>query len=476
MERKINEECGIFGIFGEAKHSHQTARTVYYALYALQHRGQQSCGISIGNREKKVVVCHKDLGLVSEVFDGSILDTLDGDMAVGHTRYASADKNTRDNAQPLSINYNKGTLSIVLNGAIANAPELRRILEKQGAIFQSTGDTEVIACLISRERLVSKSIEEAVSRVVPLLKGAFSMLVMSPQKLIAVRDPYGIRPLCIGRVGSATVFASESCAISAVGGKFLRDLDPGEIVLVTDDGIESIRDHCGGNQAMCIFEHIYFARPDSIIDGQSVYESRLEAGRILAEASPVDADIVIGVPDSGLIAAMGYAEKSGIPYREGLIRNRYIGRTFIQPRQGERAQSVMIKLGPIEANVKGKRVVMVDDSIVRGTTINQLVELLRYAGAAEVHIRISSPEFLWPCYFGTDIPSRDRLALVKYTKDEFCKKIGADSLEFLPLDRVTDVAKNSKVKFCDACFSGKYPFDVTEDLAQKDFEYNIEKR
>lgn len=466
---KPREECGIFGIVGSDKQ--ETSHMVYYGLYALQHRGQESCGIAIGDRKAKRVTNKKALGLVGDVFDGATLDKLEGDMAIGHTRYSTTGKNTLANAQPLTINYIKGSLSIAHNGNISNAAELRAQLERTGAIFQSTSDTEVIAFMLARERLSSGSIEEAISKVLPQLKGSFALLIMSPQKLIAVRDPYGIRPLCMGKRGDATVFASESCAINAIGGEFVRDVKPGEIIIARETGeVECREEHCGGPSALCIFEHIYFARPDSVIDEQSVYEARLEAGRILARVHPADADIVIGVPDSGVVAAIGYSEQSGLPYREGLLRNRYIGRTFIQPTQGQRMESVSIKLNPIVPNVKGKRIVMIDDSIVRGTTMAPVVAMLRRAGAKEIHIRICSPEFLYPCYFGTDIPSRDQLAAVKYTKKELCERLGADSLEFLPLDKVHDIARHSNVKFCDACFSGNYPFEVPSEGDKNEFE------
>ncbi|MDR1117373.1 MAG: amidophosphoribosyltransferase [Oscillospiraceae bacterium] len=466
--RKLGEECGVFGIFKSDVLN--TSKTVYYALYALQHRGQESCGISISSRKEKSVYCYKDLGLVSEVFNKLTLSQLEGDMAIGHVRYSTTGANTRENAQPLTIKYVKGTLSIAHNGNISNAAELRSELECQGAIFQSTNDTEVIAFLLARERLHSASIDEALRKVLPKLKGSFALLVMSPQKLLAARDPYGFRPLCIGKKDGAYMFASESCALDAVGAEFIRDVRPGEIVCVRESGLESFTEHCREDSALCVFEHIYFARPDSVIDGQSVYLARKEAGKLLAKACPADADIVFGVPDSGLAAAVGYAEQSGLPYVDGLMKNRYIGRTFIQPEQDMREESVSIKLNVLTCNVKGKRVVMVDDSIVRGTNILKIVTMMKNAGAAEVHVRISCPEFLWPCYFGTDVPDREHLASVINTRDELVAKIGADSLGFLPLDMVHSIAKDSTLKFCDACFSGKYPIDVPVSREKLEFE------
>ena len=457
-----HEECGVFGIFN--RDGYDTSKTVYHALYSLQHRGQESCGIAVGDREAKKTSAYKDLGLVGDVFDDSQLADLKGDMAIGHVRYSTTGGNNRVNAQPLSIRYVKGTLSIAHNGNISNASKLRRELEMNGAVFQSTSDTEVIAFLLAQERLKSKSIEEAVYKIIPRLEGAFSLLVMSPQKLIAVRDPLGIRPLCAGMLGESEVYSSETCALDAIGARSVGDILPGEIRVVDKNGVRRITDYCGRKPAFCIFEHIYFARPDSIIDGQSVYEARLEAGRILAEEEPAEADLVIGVPDSAIIAALGYAEKSGIPYGEGLVKNRYIGRTFIQPDQSTRERSVSIKLNALSSNLSGKRVVMIDDSIVRGTTMRHLVELLRKAGAIEVHVRVSSPPFLWPCYFGTDVPDRDQLACNQYTIDELRERIGADSLGFLPLRRVTEIAKQSTSGFCDACFSGSYPYEVPESV------------
>ncbi len=471
QNNKLKEECGLFGIYD--RHGYDCAHMMYFALYALQHRGQESCGMAVNDDNN--IFCHKDLGLVQDVFSEFILSKIKGNIAMGHVRYSASGENTRENAQPLVSKYVKGTLTVAHNGNIINASELRRMLENQGAIFQTTNDAEVIAYLIARERLSASSIEEAVSRIVPKLKGAFSLLVMSPRKLIAVRDPYGFRPLAMGRLADDTVvFSSETCAFEAVGAEFVRDIKPGEIVVAGVDGVSSVTDHCSDKSALCIFEHIYFARPDSVIDGQSVYEARKEAGRKLARQQPVEADMVFGVPDSGLCAAIGYAEESGIPYGDGLIKNRYIGRTFIQPSQSMREQSVNIKLNVLKTSIEGKRVVMVDDSIVRGTTLRNIIAMLKKAGAKEVHVRVSSPPFLWPCYFGTDIPDRSQLIACNFTIDEIREKIGADTLEFLSLEGISDIAKNSNLKFCDACFSGKYPFEVpiTEELKKSEGSKN----
>ena len=458
---QIHEECGVFGIFNREAESVDTARCVYYALYALQHRGQEACGIAVN--DGNLISLYKDLGLVHEVFDEKILSGMKGSIAIGHARYSTTGGNNRRNIQPLGVDYIKGSLVIAHNGNVSNAALLRQELEQQGAVFQCTSDTEVIAFLIAKERLTANSVEEAVARVAPRLEGSFSLLVMSPKKLIALRDPKGMRPLCMGHLGKSTVFASESCALDSIGASFDRDVRPGELIVVDESGervMESGINPDASKCALCVFEHIYFARPDSVIDGQSVYQARLEAGRILARSHPVQADLVIGVPDSGLAAAIGFAQESGIPYGEGLVKNRYIGRTFIQPTQNGRESAVSIKLSALRRSVEGKRVVMIDDSIVRGTTMRQIVDLLKKAGATEVHVRISAPEFLWPCYYGTDIDDRSQLASVKFTHEELTERIGADSLGFLPLAQVKEIAKDSKLNFCTACFSGDYPYPV----------------
>lgn len=452
----IHEECGLFGI--SDPHG-DCARTTYYGLYALQHRGQEACGIATINQ--RVLSFHKDVGLVGDVFHPDVLDRLNGTMAVGHVRYATTGGGQRENAQPLTLKYVKGTLAVAHNGNLVNTAELRTFFEYRGAIFQTTTDSELIAYAIAQERLRCASAEEAVCRAVKGLRGAFSLLVMSPQKLIAVRDPWGFRPLCMGRRGDAVIFASESCALHAVGAQFERELDPGEIVVVEGTQVRSIRENCQGSSShMCIFEYIYFARPDSVLCGQSVHLARRNAGRLLAREFPVEADVVIGAPDSGLDAAMGFAEESGIPYGVGLVKNRYIGRTFITPGQESREQAVRIKLGSLASCVAGKRVVMVDDSIVRGTTSKQIVSLLQEAGATEVHMYSSAPPFIAPCYFGTDIPDRDALIACNYTQEEMREMIGADSLHFLSLEALHQIAPQADCGFCDGCFTGTYPIEV----------------
>ena len=452
----IHEECGVFGVLDPAG---DCARTTYYGLFALQHRGQEACGIAtIQDRE---LAFHKDLGLVGEVFSPEILDRLGGTMAVGHVRYATTGGSRRENAQPLTLKYVKGTLAVAHNGNLVNAGQLRTAFEYRGAIFQTTTDSELIAYAIAQERLRCPSAEEAVCQALKGLRGAFSLIVMSPQKLIAARDPWGFRPLCMGRRGDAVIFASETCALTAVGATFERELEPGEIVVASRDGVRSIRENCAAASShMCIFEYIYFARPDSVLCGQSVHQARRNAGRLLAQACPVEADVVIGVPDSGLDAAMGYAEASGIPYGVGLVKNRYIGRTFITPGQESREQAVRIKLGALASCVAGRRVVMIDDSIVRGTTSRQIVSLLREAGATAVHMRSSAPPFIAPCYFGTDIPDRKNLIACHHSVEEIRDMIGADSLGFLSLEGLRKIAPQASCGFCDGCFTGNYPVCV----------------
>ena len=452
---ELHEECGVFGVYDPAG---DCARTAYYGLYALQHRGQEACGIAaINDREMSY---HKDAGLVGEVFHEAVLDRLNGTMAVGHVRYSTTGGTRRENAQPLTLRYVKGTLALAHNGNLLHADQLRARFEYQGAIFQTTSDSELIAYAIAQARLRCPSVEEAVRRALAGLRGAWSLIVMSPRKLVAARDPWGFRPLCMGRRGEVVVFASESCALDAVGARFERELGPGEIVAVEDGQVRTVQPSPAGGGHLCIFEYIYFARPDSTICGQSVHQARLRAGRFLAQEHPAEADVVIGVPDSGLDAALGYAEESGIPYGVGLVKNRYIGRTFITPGQGRREQAVRIKLGALRSCVKGKRVVLVDDSIVRGTTSRQIVSLLREVGAAEVHLRSSAPPFIAPCYFGTDIPDEDELIACRCSVEEIRARTGADSLGFLSLNALKRVAPDAACGFCNGCFTGKYPMPL----------------
>ncbi|MCR5652781.1 MAG: amidophosphoribosyltransferase [Ruminococcus sp.] len=454
----LHEECGVFGIYSDG--SVNPAYACYNGLLALQHRGQESCGIAVSDRG--VMNYHKDMGLVTEVFNNSILESLNGQTAVSHVRYSTAGGSVLENAQPLVMRYVKGTLAVAHNGNLTNAIEIRRELEKRGAIFQTTIDSEVICYVIARERLNCNSAEEAVIRAVKKLEGAYSLLVMSPTKLIAARDPHGFRPLCMGRINESIVFASESAALDACGAEFIRDIEPGEIIVVDKNGVRSNKPEKKCNKSLCVFEYIYFARTDSCIDGLSVYETRKQAGRILAREFPVDADLVIGVPESGIDAAIGYSEESGIPYEKAIVKNGYIGRTFIKPTQKDRMNSVRIKLNPILDTIKGKRVVVIDDSIVRGTTVDRITNMLRNAGAKEVHMRISSPPFLWPCYYGTDVPSREELIAVNHTVDEICKLSGADTLGYLPARCLDEMLGGNFKGYCDACFTGLYPAPITK--------------
>ena len=470
---QLHEECGVFGLYRPVS-SPDTAACAYHALYALQHRGQESAGIALN--DDGVITCHKDVGLVSEVFPPEALTSLgEGSMAVGHVRYATTGLKSRINAQPMLINHMKGSMALAHNGNLTNAAELREKLELSGAIFHSTSDTEVIAYTITGARLRTGSIEEAVSQAMDVIQGAYSLVLLSPRQLLAVRDPNGFRPLCIGMLEEGSyVFASESCALDAIGAKFLRDVAPGEIVVADENGLRSITTHCNQRKSsLCVFEFIYFARPDSVIDGASVHEARLRAGSFLALEHPVQADIVIGVPDSGIDAAIGYARQSGIPYGIGFIKNKYIARTFIAPGQKAREDKVRIKLNPIAHVVRGKRVVMIDDSIVRGTTSQRIVGLLRDAGAREVHVRVSAPPFLHPCYFGTDIDSRDHLIACNHTVEETARIIGADSLGYLSVESVHKLAAGCQCAFCDGCFTGRYPVPVPESRQKFRFEQKL---
>ncbi len=470
VEEKLREECGVFGMYDlDGK---DVAASIYYGLFALQHRGQESCGIAVSetNGPKGKVTSYKGMGLVNEVFTGDGLDEMKGDIGVGHVRYSTAGASTRENAQPLVLNYVKGTLALAHNGNLINAPELREELAYSGAIFQTTIDSEVVAYHIARERVKTKNVESAVLNAMKKIKGAYSLVIMSPRKLIGARDPYGFKPLCIGKRDNAYIITSETCALETLGAEYIRDIEPGEVVTITKEGIKSDTSMClpKEQQARCIFEYIYFARPDSHIDGVSVYGSRIKAGRFLAMDSPVDADIVVGVPESGNAAAMGYAMQSGIPYGTAFVKNSYVGRTFIKPKQSTRESSVKIKLNVLREAVAGKRVIMIDDSIVRGTTSDRIVKMLRDAGATEVHMRVSSPPFLWPCYFGTDVPAREQLIAYNRSVEEIRQMIGADSLGYLKIERLKELVNGLDI--CEGCFTGKYPMDPPKDDIRGEYE------
>lgn len=468
----IHEECGVFGIYTQNPETDVVANT-YVALYALQHRGQESCGIAVN--DDGIIKAHKSLGLVPDVFNADVLKSLgNGQMAVGHVRYSTTGTSSAVNSQPLVVRHVKGSMALAHNGNLVNALDLREKLEMEGAIFHTTNDSEVISYIITRCRIRSNSIEEAVEKAVPHLKGAYSLVIMSPKKMIAVRDPNGFRPLCIGRLSDGSyIFSSETCGLDTIGAAFVRDVRPGEIVVVDENGLRSIETHCGSKGDLCVFEFVYFARPDSVIEGASVHEARQRAGAYLALEHPVQADVVIGVPDSGLDAALGFSRQSGIPYGVGFIKNRYVGRTFIQPTQSMRENSVHIKLNTISATVKDKRVVMVDDSIVRGTTSRRIVKLLKNAGAKEVHLRISAPPFINPCYFGTDIDSRENLIACKMTIEEIREYLGVDSLGYLSVDSVKRIASNANCNFCTGCFDGCYPVEVPSEMPKDKFECKI---
>ena len=469
----LREECGVFGVF--SPQTSDVASTAYYGLFALQHRGQESCGIVVN--DDGIFQSYKDTGLVNDVFTPQILAKLgEGNMAVGHVRYGTTGGNDRSNAQPIVVNHIKGRMALAHNGNIVNCEQLRRELELEGSIFSTTSDTEVISYIITKERHKAPSIEQAVNQAMRRVKGAYSLVIMSPSKLIAVRDAHGFRPLCYGKTEDGRyVVASESCALDAVSAKFIRDIRPGEIVVFDQDGARSITDHCGeADGSLCVFEYIYFARPDSVIDGCSVHNARMRAGAFLALEHPVQADVVIGVPDSGLDAAVGYAKQAGIPYEIGFIKNKYIGRTFIQPGQKSREDKVKIKLNPIADVVRGKRIVMIDDSIVRGTTSARIVKLLREEGAKEIHMRVSAPPFLNPCYYGTDIDSRENLIAASHSVEEIAKIIGVDSLGYLSVESVKQIAKGLHgTGYCTACFDGAYPTEIPETTSKNRFESKI---
>jgi amidophosphoribosyltransferase len=452
---KPHEECGVFGIL--VNRQVNVARTIYYGLNALQHRGQESAGIAVCNTygAKGNISTHKGMGLVSEVFHEELLGTLTGNIGVGHVRYSTTGESNVNNAQPFYLKYLKGTLALVHNGNIRNISGIRRRLESEGAAFQGTSDSEVVATRIVKERMQTASIEEAVINVAEELKGGYAIIVMSPKKLVGIRDPLGLKPMCLGKLPNGYILASESAALTAVGAEFVRDIAPGEIITITEYSVTSDLSLVRKNKAHCIFEYIYFARLDSRIDEIDVYDARIRGGQSLARRFPVDADIVTGVPESGITAAVGYSQESGIPFQIVFHKNSYIGRTFIKPTQEEREIAVAQKLSILGSVVKGRRIVLIDDSIVRGTTIRKLIEMLKKAGATEVHVRISSPPFLYPCYYGTDIPSGKQLIADSMSKDEIRDMIGADSLEYMEIDDLHDMVGDLPV--CKACFNGDYP-------------------
>lgn len=468
----LHEECGVFGIFSDG--TINPAYACYNGLLALQHRGQESCGIAVS--DEGVIDYHKDMGLVTEVFNNKILDSLNGQMAVSHVRYSTAGGSVLENAQPLVMRYVKGTLSIAHNGNLTNALEIRRSLEQRGAIFQTTIDSEVICYVIARERLKCHSVEDAVARTMQVIEGAYSLLVMSPRKLIAARDPHGFRPLCMGKYNDSYVFASESAALDACGAEFVRDVEPGEMVVVDEEGFHSYKlKLLPDKTSFCLFEYVYIARPDSVINGVCVHNARFKAGELLYDEFPIEADMVCGVPDSGLIAAQGYAKASGIPFSTGFVKNKYIGRT-VGSGKDKKKRLLRTRLTALKANVKGKRVVIIDDSIVRGETSKHIVRLMREAGAAEVHMLISSPPFVCPCYFGVDIHDKESLIANKLTTSEICEYIGADSLGYLSINSLRKIAEGANIEFCDGCFTGSYDAEIPRTIFVDKYAKKINRK
>lgn len=470
MGNEIHDECGVFGYYNPDRTRQDVSQNTYLGLFALQHRGQDSAGMAVNNGQR--IFCHKDLGLVVEVFDELTLNLLSGHAAVGHVRYPSGGASQVINAQPLLIKSRCGQLALAMNGSLINGDHLRARLEEQGAIFQTLSDSEVMLALIARNLIVTPRIEDAIFMMMAEVRGAYALTLMTPEAVIGVRDPDGIRPLCIGRKDGDWILASESCAVDSVGGTVLRDVRPGELVLLDDNGMRS--EHFmpeapradGPAGRLCGFEFVYFARPDSVLDGADVSETRINSGRLLAAEHPCDADLIIGAPDSGLMAAMGYAKELGIEYGRGLLKNVYVGRTFIQPTQLQREVAVRLKFAPLRKMVAGKRICMVDDSIVRGTTMNRIVGLLRDAGAAAVHLRIACPPVIYPCFYGVDMPTQAELSACNMTKAELIDMIGVDSLEFLSLSGLQNAMAGLRCGCCSACLDGRYPAGVPQTLAE----------
>lgn len=461
---KLKEECGVLGIYTE--NTEETARLLYYGLYALQHRGQESAGIAVNDGLRSNY--HKGMGLVPDVFKEETISSLIGHIGIGHVRYSSAGKGHVENAQPLVARYRRGSLSLAHNGSLTNAEKIRNRLEDDGVVFQTSIDSEVIVNLIARYS--NEGMIPAIERTMDLIKGAYALVIMTEEELIGIRDPLGLRPLCLGKMGNNYVLASESCALDVMGATLVRDIQPGEIISINKEGVTSRYYKKSEKRASCIFEYVYFARPDSVVDGVSIYEARKNAGKVLAKEYPAEGDMVVAVPDSSIPAAIGYSEASGIPFGEGLIKNRYIGRTFIQPTQSMRELAVRLKLNPLGVNIKGKKIVLIDDSIVRGTTIRKLVERLKNDGAKEVHVRISSPPVIHSCYFGIHTPDRNKLIGAIKTVEEIRRLIKADSLGYISIEGLIEATNLPKEHFCTACFDGNYPMEVPNVGEKKVFE------
>lgn len=462
---KLQEACGVFGVFDCAGERLDAARSAYFGLFALQHRGQQSAGIAVNYNGS--IFLHRAEGLVVEVFDEMTLSVLKGSSAIGHVRYPAQGGEGLSCAQPMLIKSKNGQLALAHNGTLTNAAELRGGLEEKGAVFQSNADSEIMLAMLGRNSILTERIEDAIFLMMTELKGSYALTILTGDRMIGVRDPLGIRPLCIGRLGARYILASESCAIDALGAEFVRDVNPGEVVTVTKEGLRSEflssrhSEKARDRGRLCVFEFVYFARPDSVIDGCNVYEARIEAGRRLAKEAPAPrADIVIGAPDSGIMAAMGYADESGLPFGQGLLKNRYVGRTFIQPTQMQREFAVALKFAALRKALEDKSVVMVDDSVVRGTTTRHVVQILRDAGAREVHLRVASPPVCYPCFYGVDTPTQAELSAANMDKDAMRRMVGADSLEFISLEGLLEALPGSTIGHCQACFTGDYEAGV----------------
>ncbi len=467
---ELHDECGVFGIFSNDEKL-DIAEETYLALYALQHRGEVGAGIAVNDNGN--MVYYKDFGVVPEALPEKELARLkNGQIALGHVKYSAREQIDHADLAPLVMRYSHGQLALCMNGALANHNELKEELHKGAAIFQSDGDTEIIAYMIARARISAVTIEEAVQKAVKQLKGAYAVVLMSPSKLIGVRDPMGVRPLCMGKIGESYVLTSESCVFDSMDGEFIRDVQPGEMVVIDSDGVHSYTENCGGKTAACIFEYVFFARPDSVVDGVSVDMARQRAGMMLAEQCPVEADIVCGVPDCGRSAAIGYSMRSGIPYATGIIKNKYLGRGF-RNRKRHSEYIMRIKLNALKNNVEGKRVIVIDDSIVRGKTSKHIVDLLRNAGAKEVHMRIASPPFISQCYLTSDTTEKEDLMAVRMTVEEMREYMGADSLGFLSVESIKEMVKESSLSICDACFTGNYPLDVSKASRENKYSQKI---
>lgn len=458
---KPKEECGLFGIYAPEQ---EVARLTYYGLYALQHRGQESAGIAVSDGRK--IEVQKGMGLVSEIFSQDNLNSLQGKMAIGHVRYSTTGSSLLANAQPLVVHFQKGMMALAHNGNLTNAIEIRQELSCQGTVFQTTVDSEVILNMIARYR--RHNLEDAIIKTMIDLQGGYALLIMAEDKIVGVRDPYGLRPLCIGSLGGRYCFASESCALDTIGAEFVRDVEPGEVVTIDEQGYHARHGMPKERSAFCSFEYIYFARPDSTLDNVNVWESRRQMGVELAKECPIDADVIIPVPDSGTPAAIGYAQTLGIPFEEGLLKNRYVGRTFIQPTQELREIAVRIKLNANSRVIRGRKIVMIDDSIVRGTTSSKLVELVKGCGAKEVHLLISSPPVCYSCYYGIDTAEREKLVANKMSIDEIRQFVGADTLHYLSEEGLKRALGNNSV--CLACFNGSYPTSVPQKFSKEDLE------